>query len=201
MKYNLKQKSKRQTFDTGAQRDTQEGKPRCDLISPIMLERLGTLLAKGAEHYGERNWEKGMPLSRLLASAMSHMIKTLDGLEEEDHPIQCIFNLMAYIHTLHRIRAGSLPVELDDMPREQNLREKNLKESLTSDEKRSRIKQQRKEINSSALCPRCNRKISTVEYMDMDIVVKWKAYCPRCNRVWDVHSTSDKKGPTINKMS
>lgn len=121
MDYELKQSDKKQQFSMGAQRDSQEDKSRPDLISPVFLDRLGTLLAKGAEHYGERNWEKGIPLSRLLASATRHLIQTLDGLGDEDHPIQCAFNLMAYVHTLHRIRNGSLPVELDDMPREKNL--------------------------------------------------------------------------------
>lgn len=117
----MKHSDTKQEFSTGAQRDTQEGKSRPDLISPIFLDRLGKLLAEGAKHYGERNWEKGMPLSRIMASAMRHLNQTLDGCEDEDHPIQCAFNLMAYVHTLHRIKAGSLPAELDDMPREKNL--------------------------------------------------------------------------------
>ncbi|KKN80428.1 hypothetical protein LCGC14_0330210 [marine sediment metagenome] len=121
MTYQLKQGKEKQTFETGAQRDTQESKPRLDLISPIFLERLGMILTKGAEHYGERNWEKGMPLSRLLSSAARHLNQTIDGLEDEDHPAQAAWNLMAYIHTEHRIKAGSLPAELDDLPREKNL--------------------------------------------------------------------------------
>ena len=130
MTYSLKQSNEKQTFETGAQRDTQESKPRLDLISPIFLERLGMVLTKGAEHYGERNWERGMPLSRLLSSAARHLNQTIDGLEDEDHPAQAAWNLMAYIHTLHRIRAGTLPAELDDLPRE-----KNLSAYLTSDKK------------------------------------------------------------------
>ena len=121
VEYELSQGSEQQTFKTGAQRDTQESKARLDLISPIFLERLGMVLTKGAEHYGERNWEKGMPLSRLLSSAARHLNQTIDGLEDEDHPTQAAWNLMAYIHTLHRIKAGSLPTELDDLPREKNL--------------------------------------------------------------------------------
>ncbi len=130
MNYNLKQSDEKQSFSTGAQRDSQGDKPRLDLISPVFLDRLGTLLAKGAEHYGERNWEKGIPLSRLLSSAARHLNQTLDGLEDEDHAIQCAFNLMAYVHTLHRIRSGSLPTSLDDLPRE-----KNLEAPLTPDKK------------------------------------------------------------------
>lgn len=134
MSYKLKQTGKKQEFSTGAQRDGAQGKPRLELISPVFLDRLGVLLAKGADHYGERNWEKGMPLSRLLSSALRHLNQTLDGDEGEDHPIQCVFNLMAYVHTLHRIRAGTLPAELDDLPRE-----KNLNADLTSTEKPATI--------------------------------------------------------------
>ncbi len=130
MKYDLKQADEKQQFTTGAQRDSQKDKSRPDLISPVFLDRLGALLAKGAEHYGERNWEKGMPLSRFLASAARHLIQTIDGQEDEDHAIQCAFNLMGYVHTLHRIRNGLLPVGLDDMPHE-----KNLTADLTSTEK------------------------------------------------------------------
>ncbi len=143
MTYNLKQSNEKQTFETGAQRDTQESKPRLDLISPIFLERLGMVLTKGAEYYGERNWEKGMPLSRLLSSAASHLNKTSDGLEDEDHPAQAAWNLMAYIHTEHRIKAGSLPAGLDDLPRE-----KNLSADLTSDKKLTTIEQFREANNA-----------------------------------------------------
>ena len=135
MDYELKQGDKKQEFSTGAQRDTYEGKSRLDLISPVFLDRLGILLAKGAVHYGERNWEKGMPLSRLLASAFRHLNQLSDGQEDEDHAIMCTFNLMAYVHTLHRIRTGSLPAGLDDLPRELQLGRKNLETCLTSSEK------------------------------------------------------------------
>lgn len=135
MSYTLKQSNNKQQFSTGAQRDGEQGKPRLELISPIFLDRLGMLLASGARHYGARNWEKGMPLSRLLSSAIRHLNQTLDGQEDEDHPIQCAFNLMAYVHTLHRIRAGTLPAELDDLPRE-----KNLEADLTSTENEPKIK-------------------------------------------------------------
>lgn len=135
MKYDLKQSESKQEFSTGAQRDSQKDKSRPDLISPVFLDRLGTLLAKGAEHYGERNWEKGMPLSRFLASAFRHLLQTIDGQEDEDHAIQCAFNLMGYVHTQHRIKAGLLPAELNDMPHE-----KNLTATLTSTEKMPTVK-------------------------------------------------------------
>ena len=42
---------KRQEFTTGAIRDTADDKPRLDLISPIMQDRLGHWLRIGADKY------------------------------------------------------------------------------------------------------------------------------------------------------
>lgn len=175
----MKHSEEKQTFETGAQRDTQEGKPRIDLISPVFLERLGMVLTKGAEHYGERNWEKGMPLSRILASASRHLNQTIDGLEDEDHPAQCAWNIMAYIHTLHRIRAGSLPAELDDLPREMNLGKKNLKTDLTSTEKSPTVESVQE---SFGWCNQCNggvdRKLATLN----------RGRCPDCGGKIEVYN-------------
>src|SRR5690348_13247448 len=94
----VKDSGERQSFDTGAVRDTQENKPRPDLISPFLKWRLGAHLAKGAKKYQERNWEKGFPFSRLLASAERHLTEFEMGMQDEDHLAACIFNLMAIIH-------------------------------------------------------------------------------------------------------
>lgn len=191
MTYDLKQAGDKQQFSTGAQRDTASGKPRLDLISPVFLDRLGVLLAKGADHYGERNWEKGMPLSRLLSSACRHLNQLLDGQEDEDHAIQCTFNLMAYVHTLHLIRTGTLPAELDDVPREMNLLKKNLKPDLTSPEKVPRIRRDWKVKktftvnNGDELIPRirikcrCSYTLTTLEEIEWRMGEKTR--CPRCD--------------------
>lgn len=166
MEHDLKQSGNKQQFSTGAQRDSAAGKSRLDLISPLFLNRLGILLAKGADHYGERNWEKGMPLSRLLSSACRHLNQLLDGQEDEDHAIQCTFNLMAYVHTLHRIRSGSLPAELDDLPRE-----KNLESALTPDKKPTMIGRRLTCCGLNFMlypgadmsCPTCGRRVTYEE--------------------------------------
>ncbi len=56
--YITKDSGKRQQFDTGMQRDTQDGKPRFDLIAPLdlpyeeqMLTRWAKLMARGAAKY------------------------------------------------------------------------------------------------------------------------------------------------------
>jgi len=120
--FELKDSGHRQEFDSGAVRDKQSGKGRYDLLSVVALRRLAIIMEKGAEKYDARNWEKGMPLSQYLNSAIRHTFQTLDGLDDEDHAAQAMFNLMAYIHTHHKIQAGELPKELDDLPRDKNLR-------------------------------------------------------------------------------
>lgn len=87
-----------QHFSTGAVRDVQDNKPRPDLVSPFFILRLGEHLRKGAEHYGEHNWEKGIPNSRCFASLMRHLNQWASGETNEDHLAAAAFNLMAIIH-------------------------------------------------------------------------------------------------------
>ena len=83
----------RRTFDTGAERDMQEGKGRFDLLPMCVLMRLAKHYEKGAIKYKERNWEKGIPAHSFADSAMRHLVKYLDGWIDEDHLIAAIWNL------------------------------------------------------------------------------------------------------------
>ena len=83
------------TFNTGAQRDTQEGKPRFDLIPAHALLRLAALYQRGADQYGDQNWRKGMPWQRVLASLERHLQAFKRGEEGEDHLAAVVFNAMA----------------------------------------------------------------------------------------------------------
>ena len=56
-------------FNTGAQRDTGEGKPRMSLVPHEELTRLMHRYREGAEKYGENNWMKGMTTSVFYDSA------------------------------------------------------------------------------------------------------------------------------------
>lgn len=97
-KFETLDSGKREDFATGARRDTQEGKPRYDLIPTGPLRRLADLLARGADKYGEHNWEKGMPLSRFYASMFRHLIQWREGDRAEDHLAAILFNAMAIMH-------------------------------------------------------------------------------------------------------
>lgn len=89
----------RRQWISGAVRDTNLGKPRPDLISPVARYRLAKVMASGAEHYGDRNWEKGMPSSVFWESLNRHLLDYETGLlPDEDHLAQAAFNLFALMH-------------------------------------------------------------------------------------------------------
>lgn len=113
----VKDSGARQEFDTGSVRDTNENKPRYDLITPIALHRLAMHYSNGAKKYGDRNWEKGQPLARYIESAERHLAQFKMGDKSEDHGSGIIWNIMAYIHTEALINCGELPKELDNMPK------------------------------------------------------------------------------------
>ena len=107
----------RQSFGKNrAVRDTADGKPRPDLISPFMEERVGHWLRIGAAKYAERNWEHGMNFTRAVASLQRHLMQFKQGLRNEDHLAAIICNAMFLIHYEEMIERGVLPAELNDMP-------------------------------------------------------------------------------------
>jgi len=115
----IKDSGVRQVFSTGSRRDIRKGKGRYDLLPMRALQRLARHFEGGAKKYGDRNWEKGQPLSRYLDSAMRHTCKYIQGERDEDHLIAAAWNLMCAADTEERIQAGLLPKDLDDMPKDE----------------------------------------------------------------------------------
>ncbi len=113
----MKDSGERQTFSTGAVRDRGGFKPRPDLISPHANLREGAWLAVGAEKYGTRNYEKGMPISDCVASLTRHLEAYKLGMTDEDHAAAIRTNAGFIIHFEEEIKAGRLPASLDDMPK------------------------------------------------------------------------------------
>lgn len=114
---NMEDSGKRERFDTGAVRDTAEGKSRPDLISPYAQMRKGDWLRLGAEKYAERNWEKGMNFSRCIASICRHLFQYMMGLTNEDHLAAIAVNCEFLMHYEAMINMKLLPKELDDLPK------------------------------------------------------------------------------------
>lgn len=106
----------RENFSTGSRRDTRKGKGRYDLLPTRALELLAIHFENGSVKYGDRNWEKGQPLSRYLDSALRHLFKHLQGLRDEPHAVAAAWNLLCLIDTERRIQDGLLPRHLNDLP-------------------------------------------------------------------------------------
>ena len=111
----VKDSGQREQFPTGSVRDTRDGKGRFDLMPPVALIRLARHYANGAAKYGDRNWEKGQPVSRYLDSLLRHTFAVLEGEQTEDHLAAIAWNALGAITTQERVRRGDLPKELDDV--------------------------------------------------------------------------------------
>lgn len=102
-------------FEGGGMRDSQAGKPRFDLLLPEgipferqYLTRVARLLAKGADHYEDRNWEKFQDqnaLDRAKASAFRHFMQWITGETDEDHAAAIFFNVQAVEFIKDRLEA------------------------------------------------------------------------------------------------
>lgn len=142
----IKDSGNRREFDSGAVRDIQDGKGRCDLLPLLevsnmmhddILERIelfrtagdetdlyeavkkfsikafGTVpnamlelskhFEEGAKKYGEYNWQKGLPESSYIDSAVRHYLKWLDKYVDEPHDRAFIWNLMCLAWTHNNI--------------------------------------------------------------------------------------------------
>lgn len=132
----------RREFKTGAVRDIQNGKGRCDLLPldvvgfvvrddacmdevineicryaetedvthlrlairyfcamrswsvPEAMLEVSKHFEEGCKKYGERNWERGIPESCFIDSAIRHYLKWLDSWVDEPHDRAVLWNLM-----------------------------------------------------------------------------------------------------------
>jgi hypothetical protein len=87
---------------------------RSDLIPYIALNRLAALYGRGALKYEDNNWMKGMPLSRIYASLLRHVIAWAAGDTSEDHLAAVMWNAAALMWTETAINDGKLSSNLAD---------------------------------------------------------------------------------------
>jgi len=112
----IKDSGQRQEFKTGAVRDVTKGKGRFDLLPLMTLFRMAKWYEKGCEKYGDRNWEKGIPLSNYMSSCLRHFFKHIMGFKDENHLDAALWNMMCFMEIRMRIDLGLLPQELNDLP-------------------------------------------------------------------------------------
>ena len=94
----LRDSGKREEMETGAQREPQDERGRYDLITPHALRRLAILYEKGSKKYSDRNWEKGIPASRMFSSAVRHLFQWIAGNRDEDHLAAAAWNIFCIMH-------------------------------------------------------------------------------------------------------
>lgn len=115
--FKIKDSGNRESFISGAVRDTTEGKGRYDLLPTRAIRRLAVHYENGAKKYGDDNWLKGMPMRRMAESAMRHVFKAVEGQTDEDHFIAAAWNLLGIVEYQERIKEGLLPKDLDNLPK------------------------------------------------------------------------------------
>jgi len=115
----MRDSGQREIFETGAVRDSGEGKPRPDLLSPFAMERIGRWMEMGSRKYEPNNWQKGMKYSRVVASLCRHLMMYLQNDRQEDHLAALAVNVSFLMHYDIMIERGVLPQSLDDLPKYQ----------------------------------------------------------------------------------
>lgn len=89
----IKDSGNRTEFTTGAVRDMHEGKGRYDLLPWDAIHELAIHCAEGANIYGERNCEKGIPIHSLIDSAIRHLSCYVRGMDDEGHLAAAMWNI------------------------------------------------------------------------------------------------------------
>lgn len=90
----IKDSGERREFDTGAVRDIRFGKGRFDLMPWYGIQEVARQCEEGAEKYGERNVDKGIPQHSLIDSAFRHLARYTRGETDEDHLRAAAWNVL-----------------------------------------------------------------------------------------------------------
>jgi len=110
------EQGERRKFSTGAEKQASAGKGTPVLVPGDAVIDVSKHFENGAVVHGDRNWEKGIPLSEILNSLERHLQQEKMGMTDEPHARALAWNALVYLATKIRIENGLLPAELDDMP-------------------------------------------------------------------------------------
>jgi hypothetical protein len=109
----------RREFSTGAVRDMAEGKGDMFSLPAAAILRLSKHYELGAKKYSRLNYQKGIPVSSFMDSALRHIFKYLDGWADEDHLSAAAFNILGAIQMEER-NPEMQDVEARKEPRHEN---------------------------------------------------------------------------------
>jgi hypothetical protein len=107
--------SDKRTWQTGAHRDSDQGKGTPHAIPTRPLLDLAIHFQTGAQKYGMDNWRKGIPLSAYYDSASRHLWAWREGRTDEDHLTAAIWNLVCAAETQKMVADGTLPTDMLDL--------------------------------------------------------------------------------------
>jgi len=72
---------------------------------PKLMLDVAKHFENGALKYGERNWQKGIPVSRYIDSAVRHLMKDCACETDEDHAAAFVWNCMCAAWTMEHLPA------------------------------------------------------------------------------------------------
>jgi hypothetical protein len=98
----IKGQGKMETTEQGANRESNQGRGRFDLLPFEAIEALAKWSEDGANKYGDRNWEKGLSVKDCINRMIRHAIKAGNGWTDEDHLSAVMWNAAAAITMMKR---------------------------------------------------------------------------------------------------
>ena len=90
----IQDSGERREFSSGAVRDMASGKGLMVVLPAAAILRLSKHYEHGADKYGRWNYNLGVPVSSFMDSALRHIMKYLDGWDDEDHLAAAAFNIL-----------------------------------------------------------------------------------------------------------
>ena len=120
----IKDSGDRTKFDTGAVRDLHEGKGDMISLPWDALLRISVHYENGAKKYGRFNYQKGIPVSYFIDSAMRHLAKYMSGWDDEDHLSAAAFNILG------ALQMEETNPDMCDLPQRKTKRKYNYRKDL-----------------------------------------------------------------------
>ena len=81
---------------------------------------------EGCNKYGDRNWEKGIPLHCYIDSGVRHYLKWKRGDDDERHDRAFVWNMLGCLWTHQQCMQGNLSKELMDLPFSEKKKEEDI---------------------------------------------------------------------------
>jgi hypothetical protein len=99
--------------NTESAKKMDSGKPRVELVSATAMIEIAKVLEFGARKYGDHNWRKGMPWSKVLGSTLRHIFAFMSG-EDIDSDSGCSHLSCAMCEIMFLVEYQKLNVGVDD---------------------------------------------------------------------------------------